>query len=637
MKIREYACLIPFLTLLLIPYLDAQTVTIDASRLADVAPLDAPFRFHVGDNPDFANANFDDSAWQLLKPGDSLASAHLPDLRPGYTWSRIHLHIANPVGPLGIAIDHSDNQPYEVFVNGRRIAVSPSMLEKAPQYFKPFVIALPRSTDMVLSVRCFVTTQTDLKIFPLARFQIGLLDAVTSATEFEQIRSFDDNTLASILLVLVYFAFFAVALALFLFQRHHIEYLWLAIVCVLGAIYHSIFMAITSGAASNSLLNEMFSVCAGWAFLICTLEFVLRFTHAKSVLMARVLQLLMALCPLLDLLDYFKAYGIALISAFIVLLFAMCFYMIQAIRRSLGESWLLLPPFVIWALATILFITANLYPSSVPLSPKLHLGYVGINLDTLGAFILVCGFLIVVLFRFIRTSRDEQHSAAEIAAARTVQQILIPETIPPIPGLIIESAYLPADEVGGDFFQILPHASGTTLIILGDVSGHGLKAAMTVSLLVGSIHTLTDFLQSPAELLAHLNQRLVGHSSGFATCLILAISPDGLLTYANAGHLNPYLDGLELESEPNLPLGLAPGVTYTESTMHLNLSQRLTLLTDGVLEATNPKTNALFGFDRTREVSTQSAQSIAATAKSFAFGAPQADDITVVTIQLVAT
>ncbi len=132
MKIREYACLIPFLTLLLIPYLDAQTVTIDASRLADVTPLDAPFRFHVGDDPNFSNANFDDSAWQLLKPGESLASAHLPDLQPGTTWSRIHLHIANPVGPLGIAITNSDGLPYEVFANGRQIAISPSMHAKAP-------------------------------------------------------------------------------------------------------------------------------------------------------------------------------------------------------------------------------------------------------------------------------------------------------------------------------------------------------------------------------------------------------------------------------------------------------------------------------------------------------------------------
>lgn len=158
---------------------------------------------------------------------------------------------------------------------------------------------------------------------------------------------------------------------------------------------------------------------------------------------------------------------------------------------------------------------------------------------------------------------------------------------------------------------------------------------MTVSLLVGSIDTLADFLRSPAQLLTHLNQRLVGRGSGFTTCLVLAIEPGGLLTYANAGHLNPYLDGHELETEPNLPLGLTSDIAYSESTMQLNSSHYLTLLTDGVLEATNPKTKALYGFDRTREVSTRSAQHIVESAQAFGLGAPQADDITVLTIKIM--
>ncbi|RZU40387.1 PP2C family protein-serine/threonine phosphatase [Edaphobacter modestus] len=637
MKTRRYPCLLLFSALLSIPYLGAQTVTIDAYRLADVTTLDAPFRFHIGDDPDFANANFDDSAWQLLKPGESLPSAHLPDLQPDTTWSRIHLHIANPMGPLGIAITISDGLPYEVFANGRQIAISPSMHAKAPQYIRPFAIELPQSSDIVLSVRCLVTAHTTSQLFPLARFQIGQLGAIRSATELERIRSFNNSTLVSFLLGLIYLAFSAVALSLFLSQRNHLEYLWLAIFCLFSVAYHGAFTAINVGAISATLLHVMFSVCAGWATLLSSLEFVLCFSRAEHVRPARFVQLVMLFCPLLALAQFERAYGIALISTFLVLLFLMSFYLVQAIRRGRAESWLLLPSFAIWAFNGLLSMAAIFYPSSVPLLSGIHFGYVGISFEDIGGFVVAFGFLVVVLFRFIRVSSAEQRSAAEIAAARTVQQILIPETIPAITGLTIESAYLPADEVGGDFFQILPQPSGTTLIFLGDVSGHGLKAAMTVSLLVGSIRTLTDFLQSPAQLLTRLNQRLVGHSSGFATCLILAISPDGLLTYANAGHLNPYLDGHELESEPNLPLGLAPDVTYTESTMHLNSSQRLTLLTDGVLEATNSKTNALFGFDRTREVSTQSAQSIAATAKAFAFGAPQADDITVLTIQLVAT
>ena len=238
--------------------------------------------------------------------------------------------------------------------------------------------------------------------------------------------------------------------------------------------------------------------------------------------------------------------------------------------------------------------------------------------------------LVTMTVRFRRMQSRNLLMEVDLEAARTVQQILIPEEIPIIPGLTIESAYLPANEVGGDFFQILPLPNGSTLILLGDVSGHGLPAAMTVSLIVGAIRTLAEITHSPAEMLTSLNRRLYGRSTGFATCLALALSAEGTLTYANAGHLNPYLDGVELQTEPNLPLGILSDAVYTEAAIRLLPDQHLTLLTDGVLEATDPHTKALFGFDRTREISTKSAHHIARTAREFG----QSDDITVLSLTL---
>ena len=78
-----------------------------------------------------------------------------------------------------------------------------------------------------------------------------------------------------------------------------------------------------------------------------------------------------------------------------------------------------------------------------------------------------------------------------------MQQILVPEETPAIPGLSIASVYRPAEEVGGDFFQVIALDSGGALIALGDVSGKGLKAAMTVSLIVGTLRTLADYLKAP--------------------------------------------------------------------------------------------------------------------------------------------
>src|ERR1700750_1141031 len=102
----------------------------------------------------------------------------------------------------------------------------------------------------------------------------------------------------------------------------------------------------------------------------------------------------------------------------------------------------------------------------------------------------------------------------EVKSAREVQQVLVPETVPTVPGFAIDSVYKPAAELGGDFFQVLALPNGGTLIVIGDVSGKGLKAAMTVSLIVGTLRTLTDYTQSPAEILRGLNRRLNGRVGG---------------------------------------------------------------------------------------------------------------------------
>src|SRR6202046_5099856 len=122
----------------------------------------------------------------------------------------------------------------------------------------------------------------------------------------------------------------------------------------------------------------------------------------------------------------------------------------------------------------------------------------------------------------------------EVKSAREVQQILVPEETPAIPGFAIASVYRPAEEVGGDFFQVIATDAGGALIALGDVSGKGLQAAMTVSLIVGALRTMADYTQSPATILQGLNRRLLGRiDGGFVTCVIARIDPSGTTTLAN--------------------------------------------------------------------------------------------------------
>jgi serine phosphatase RsbU (regulator of sigma subunit) len=139
-----------------------------------------------------------------------------------------------------------------------------------------------------------------------------------------------------------------------------------------------------------------------------------------------------------------------------------------------------------------------------------------------------------------------------------------------LPGCCFDAAYIPAAEVGGDFYQVLSQIDGSSLLILGDVSGKGLKAAMTGALAIGSFRTLAAEGLSPAALLTRLNENLYSASSGgFITCLCGQLSPDGRLTLANAGHLPPYRNGEEIQLESGLPLGIVSGLEYAETVIEL--------------------------------------------------------------------
>jgi serine phosphatase RsbU (regulator of sigma subunit) len=245
-------------------------------------------------------------------------------------------------------------------------------------------------------------------------------------------------------------------------------------------------------------------------------------------------------------------------------------------------------------------------------------------------FLMQISILAILVLRFARTRRDEERHASELEAARAVQQVLVPEDIPAIPAFRIQSVYKPAEEVGGDFSQIIRLPDGGLLAAIGDVSGKGMPAAMTVPLLIGTLRTLAHYTESPGEILAAMNQRMLGRTNGgFTTCLVMRIAPDGKVIAANAGHLAPYLGGVEREIESGLPLGLAAHSSYSETGITLNANEQLTLLTDGVVEARG-KDGQLFGFDRTQAISQTSAEAIAQAAQAFG----QNDDISVISVTL---
>jgi len=219
----------------------------------------------------------------------------------------------------------------------------------------------------------------------------------------------------------------------------------------------------------------------------------------------------------------------------------------------------------------------------------------------------------------------------EMAAAREVQCLLVPERIASVVGYDLEAVYRPAASVGGDFFQVIPMRDQHTLIVIGDVSGKGLRAALVVSMLVGIIRTVAQTTMDPGSLLNEINARLLEQShGGFVTCLAALLSSDGNVLFANAGHLPPWINNHEVPLAGSLPLGLVSPATPEFAIAQLEPSDRLVLMTDGIVEATDAR-GLLLGFDRVRAMLCEGAAAPDIANAAQAHG--QHDDITVLSIR----
>ncbi len=250
-------------------------------------------------------------------------------------------------------------------------------------------------------------------------------------------------------------------------------------------------------------------------------------------------------------------------------------------------------------------------------------------------FIATITLLLFIVLRTLRIARAKAATAAEIAAAQTVQQVLLARSSQPTPGFDVESVYRPASEVGGDFFLVSPGSDGSLVAIVGDVSGKGLIAAMRVSMILGVLRR--EESREPAAVLRGLNEALLlpvtdaRSAPGFTTACCIRLEHSGQYSIANAGHIAPYIDGAEIPTAAALPLGLAGDQEYEVASGRLATGKKLVLMSDGVVEARSAS-GELYGFDRTALLTLRPAVEIAETAANFG----QEDDITVLTIACCA-
>jgi hypothetical protein len=432
-----------------------------------------------------------------------------------------------------------------------------------------------------------------------------------------------------------------IALALFFALRSQLEYLAIAICLFASGLSAAILVWMSLGSFSYPVFFVQFVVLG--VELVALIEFVrlvLHLARTRSLVALEVITFVAFLIfPLHDV--GYVGDSFFFVGFFVPVLFlkiVLPVLLIRGWRSGNQEALLLLPSILLgcfadyWSFLRDMVSYAHLNRLLNYLPFELVFGTYEVDFYRLGDLAFYIAILLFLIGRTIRIARERSMAAAELEAARTVQQVLIPDDIPAIPGFVLHSTYKPAGQVGGDFFQFLPVKGGGVLVVIGDVSGKGMPAAMTVSLLVGTVRTLAHYTQSPGQILAAMNQRMLARSSGgFTTCLVLRADPDGTLTIANAGHIAPYLAGKELPVENNLPLGLAADSVYIESSFQLAEGQQLTLLTDGVVEARD-KAGKLFGFDRAAAISSQSADQIAKAAELFG----QDDDITALTLARTA-
>jgi sigma-B regulation protein RsbU (phosphoserine phosphatase) len=586
---------------------------------------------HDGDNSAWAQPNFDDSGWRKVRL-DDLGAATL-----GTRWYRLHVQLAPNHPHLHVLIAGGEGT-YEMYVNGEQV--------EGTQIRSLFGVRRP--TERVYSVRDEDTALTIalrtsanptytgwfLPLFLTASLgSPAPIDNERRAMESERLYAALPSIAINLALVLAGIGVFA----LYRSQQKHLEYLWLGLYLSLLGISNLLLYCSTSGLISlswNNLLGDPLI----YVFTIMQIEFTFSFAGQRVgrawrtyewALLTPIIFAAMVVAGRFPSSRYVLIEAMAILPA-ALLLPARLFVWYRGGNREAG---LLILPSLLPAATTALYNVGSVsiytgWGRADFLADPIPVGPILLQLSDLGDLLFVLAIGVVMFFRFTRVSREQARVQAELQAAREIQRRLVPERLPEIEGYEVEAAYFPAEEVGGDFYQVLESKGEAKLVVVGDVSGKGLKAAMTGTLAMGALRALATEGLGPGALLMRLNRQLVETSDeGFVTCVCARVGPKGDVTLANAGHLPPYRNGEELLLEPDLPLGIAPEERYAEHTLQLEPGDQLTLLSDGVVEARDAR-GALFGFERTREISAQSAAAIAEAALRYG----QADDITVVTL-----
>ena len=639
----------------------AHTLVIDGLGKG-VAPLDGPWQFHLGDDPAWAAPGYDDSHWEQLTANKTWGAQSHPSYT-GFAWYRRTIKITTAPGAdpnIALLIPVVDDA-FELYWNGVKVGQlgtlppHPVLYEGIPNH--TFGLGPIRSGVLAVRVWKFALASNDpdnlggFERMPL----LGSPSAIAAEKgnrDFKWLQSrqftFGLTSLYALVALLSFLAWLRDRDQWLLFWMS-LYALMLTMDVVLIGLRLPYPFAIAQFATQIAIAIREAS---GWFLLIWLLQL---HQHPRLVYYTKLAAIIgiasAAIDGCLSFLypDYISVVQMQIadaITTFPAVTFecipvALVAYAIFKRRRLDSARWLVA---ILAFLNSTVYAVENISVQGVrythwTLGDKIEaplFTVVGNNfsLPTILRTLLFLSIVYAVI-RYTIDNRRRQHAMErEFQNARELQQVLVPENLPALAGFNLTSAYRPAQEVGGDFFQIIPLEEGSTLIVLGDVSGKGLKAAMAVSMIVGAVRTLVETTSRPAEILAGLNRRLFGRlQGGFATAVALRLDSDGTCTMACAGHPAPYVNDQELIFPGTLPLGVLPKAAFEESRFQMGERDQLALYTDGLLEARS-QNGDLYSFGRlktlfaTRPTAEQAAQA------AVNFG--QDDDITVLTLTRIA-
>jgi phosphoserine phosphatase RsbU/P len=594
----------------------------------------ADWRVHTGDDAAWARPDFDDSTWtQTSFPKTEF---HEPNAE-GWHWYRCTFQVPAELRGRQLALGLAAfDDVYEVYVEGVSIG-SFGAFESAPQAPYPnhasFSIppALLKGSVAHIAIRRWKGPwSVYLQAFyggGTTRFshlpQLGAAQAIDAQEKLDKANGAIQMLTADLTSLLFLFAA-AISFVLYSVQRRRVEYLYLGLTCIAsGAPFLiGIFTSTSPVIGSRSWLPVLLLFVAlsgpglSTVFLASLCPRFRRILLTGAVL-SGVIAATAAYWMATD-----SGYQLQLIYVFTDVLPLFPLIAVVGLLLDRDKGSLTIGVFLLLQSATIAWYnTASLLHHPI----NVHAGPFFIDVRNAAGVIFIFVVLVVLYLRY----RDEQarQAAAEqnLAAARRMQEHLLGTSGASPAGFEVTAVYRPAQEVGGDFYRTELLEDGSLLVVLGDVSGKGLDAALLVAAVLGGLAIEKE--KRPATLLDDLNNAVTGRTGGgFITACCARFYPDGRVVIANAGHISPYLNGREVQLENNLPLGIAAQTSYNETA--IQAAATVTFLSDGVVEARDAK-GELLGFERMAALTAKPAAEIADAAQSWG----QEDDITVLTVR----